>query len=161
MKNLPTLFLLTGIFFSCQQQQYFDTSPEIDLIKKCDETYLKGDWTALRSFYHDTATIYVNTWDRNKLTPDQAIELFKGNVAEYREYSLAKDGIYEMVVTPNGEHWVHNWTEWKGVHKNGKEVRSVVNISWRVENNKVVFAGFIFDTLPGYMAAQTDSVNAI
>ena len=161
MKTLTVLFIVTGVFVSCQQKQYFTSSPEIDLIKKCDESYLKGDWTTNRSFYHDTATIYVNTWGREELTPDQAVEFLKTGVADYKEYTLAKDGVYEMVITPEGQHWVHNWTEWKGIHKNGKEVRVVANISWRVENSKVVFAGFIFDTLPGYLAAQADTVKSM
>lgn len=161
MKTLPALFVIAAAFFACQQKQYFVEAPEIDLIKKCNDTYVNGDWAALRAFYHDTATIYVNTWSRGKLTPDEVIGQFRNDVANYSAYGLAEDGIYEMVVTPDGQHWVHNWTEWKGTHKNGKEVRSVVNISWRVENNKVVFAGFIFDRLPGHLAAQMDSVASL
>ena len=161
MKTFIALFLLIGVFFSCQQRQYFTVSSEIDLIKKCDEAYLKGDWATLRTFYHDTATIYLNTWGREKLTPDQLIEQFKTGLTDYPEYSLAKDGFHEMVINDRGQHWVYNWTEWRGVNKNGKEVRTVVNIAWQVENNKIVFAGFINDNLPLYLATQVDSVKSM
>ena len=161
MKILAFGFVAAVALMSCQQQQFFTSSPEIDFIKKVDESYLKGDWTTNRSFYHDTATIYINTWGRNKLTADQVVEAFKAGVADYTEYSLSDDRYYEMIIDDQGQHWVHCWAEWKGLHKNGKEVRSVVNITWRVENNKILFAGFIFDTLPNHLATEADSVNAM
>ncbi|MDL5050144.1 hypothetical protein QQ054_29485 [Oscillatoria amoena NRMC-F 0135] len=161
MKNPVIISILTVTLLACQEKQYFTSSPEIDLIKRQQEAYLKGDWATLRSFYHDTATIYANTWGHGKLSPDQLTERQRKGVEDYSEYALAKDGVYELLINDRGEYWVHNWTEWRGVHKNGKEVRVVVNISFRVANNKIVFAGFIYDTLPLVMAAQSGTQSSM
>jgi hypothetical protein len=63
-----------------------------------------------------------------------------------------------MVITEKGEHNINQWFEWTGKHKNGKEIRSVIGLSCQVENNKIVFLGLIYDTLPFYLAAQPDSI---
>jgi hypothetical protein len=154
MKTLVTLLLLTGIFFSCQQKQHFTSCAEIDLIKKLEESYFKGDFAAYRAFFHDTASIYINNWYHEKISPDQFVEILKKGAERIEESSLAKDGFYEMVVTTDGQHWIHVWTEWTQMLKNGKEVRIPLSNVFRVENAKIVFYGAVLDALPGYLAEQ-------
>lgn len=158
MKTYFLFFFAAVVICACQQKQFYKESPEIDLVKKSNEAYFKGDWETLRSFFADTATIYDNTWGNNKLTPEKNIETIRMGLADYTEYKMSEGAEYEMVVNDRGEHWVYNWFEWVGKHKTGKEARSVVHIGMRVENNKIVFAGFIYDRLAGFMAAQPDSV---
>ena len=60
------VFVLIGIY-SCQEKQvtkqYFDASPEIDLVKESIEAYLNQDWVTQKSCYSDTAKIWDNEWD--------------------------------------------------------------------------------------------------
>ncbi|MEX2233568.1 MAG: hypothetical protein WD824_15500 [Cyclobacteriaceae bacterium] len=49
MKNLLILLLLVTAICSCQQKQVFTECAEIDLVKKANEAYLKGDWQNLRT----------------------------------------------------------------------------------------------------------------
>ena len=160
MKKIIIISLAAVLISSCQQKQAFTECAEIDLVKKANEAYLKGDWQNLRTFYADTAIIYVNTWARNRLTPDELIEQFKSSLADMQEYKIS-DQISQMVVTEKGEHNVNQWFEWTGKHKNGKEIRSVIGLSCQVENNEIVFFGLIYDTLPFYQAAQADSVGLV
>lgn len=151
--------LLTVGISSCQQKQVFSESTEIDLIKSANQAYLKGDWEAFRALYADTARILINTWN-DRLTPDEVTEQFRSGLADIAEYKIS-DEISQMVITDKGEHQVSQWFEWTGKHKNGKEIRTVVYLFCQVENNKIVFSGLIYNTLPFYLAAQPDSLNPV
>ncbi|MDL5050140.1 nuclear transport factor 2 family protein [Oscillatoria amoena NRMC-F 0135] len=146
MKKIMALLLPAIILCSCMKKQYFTDSPEIDLIKKADQAFLNRDWETFRNHFHDTAAIYVNNWFREKLTPDQWSEMLKSFSQDFSSYRYADNTIHEMVITDEGEHWVHGWAEWTGVHKSGKEIRIVVHGGWRVESGKIVSAGAIYDT---------------
>ena len=154
-----TLTLL--ILAACQKKQYFSSSPEIDQIKKGNEAYFKGDWATLRSLYADTAQIWVNTWHENSKgqTPDEYIEGLKGGLANMSNYKEGNPTIYEMVVTDDGTKWVHCWMHWTGSTKGGKEVKSVVHATFSIKDNKVIYQGNIYDSLPGYLAMQPDSTQ--
>lgn len=152
MKTSISLLLLTGIFFSCQQKQHFTSGAEIDLIKKLEAAYFKKDFATYRSFFHDTASIYINNWYHEKMSPDQFVENIRKGAEGIKESNLAKDGFYEMIVTTDGQHWIHVWTEWTQMLKNGNEVRIPLNNVFRVENDKIVFYGAVLDALPGYLA---------
>jgi hypothetical protein len=156
-----TLFAMV-MLAACQQspRQYFTSSPEIDLVRKGNAAYLAGDWETFRSCYGDTARIWDNSWDPTKgITPDQYIESMKASLANLSSYSIGDDAIYEMVVTDNGQHWVRNWFEWKGVTKTGMEVTAPVNVSFLVENGKVQWQVDIYNALPLYLASQTDTTT--
>ena len=62
MRKLLAFLLLAAVVSACQKKQYYASSPEIDVAKKADEAYYKGDWTLLRSLYADTAKINLNSW---------------------------------------------------------------------------------------------------
>jgi hypothetical protein len=147
---------------ACQQtpKQYFTSSPEIDLVKKGNAAYLAGDWETLRSCYGDTARIWDNTMDMTKsISADQYIGSMKASLAELASYTISDNAVYEMVVTDDGQHWVHNWFEWKGVTKSGREIVSPVNISFRVEGGKVQWQLDIYNALPMHLAAEADSAK--
>ncbi len=154
-KPLITLFILTGIFSSCQKQQVFNQSPEIDLVKQSIDAAIKGDWSTYRSLFHDTAEVYINDWFHKRITPDQYIENLKSHFNNVASFNVAPNSIYEMVVTTEGKHWVHLWTELIYVLKDGQEVRTPDHSVIRVENNKIVFFGGILNSLPRYLAEQS------
>lgn len=138
---------------ACQKKQYFTSSPEIDMVKKGNEAYFKGDWETLRSNYANDAIIYDNHWDSTKtLTPDQIIEQFKKGLANFTEYRMG-DNVNEMIVTDTGEKWVHSWFIWIGKTKEGKEASTPVNVSFLVKDNKIAMQVNIFNALPGYLAS--------
>ena len=155
MKKLIFFVFLAAGIVGCQKKQYFTACPEIDLIKKGSDAYSKGDWDGLRSLYADTAKVMVNTWmNQQAMTLDQFIEMEKTGAASYASYKIGDDAIYEMVVTDEGDHWVHTWLNHTATLKNGKVVSNPVHISSLVANGKVVWQGFIFDNLQGFLAAQ-------
>ena len=163
MKNLLFLIILAGVITSCQKKQLFSASPEIDIIKKGNEAYVKGDWTTLRSLYADTAHIWVNSWFGPELTPDKFIEIEKAGAADFTDVKLSTDNaIYEMVVTDDGDHWVHYWAGWSGkAAKTGKEAKSAVHIAAQVEHGKVVNFLVVIDSLPAFLASQPDSTQVM
>ncbi|MEX2234669.1 MAG: hypothetical protein WD824_21065 [Cyclobacteriaceae bacterium] len=161
MKNLFSLFALGLILFSCQTapKQYFANSPEIEMIKKANAAYVSGDWNAMRSVYADTAKIYHNTWDAEvALNVDDFIKGMQTTAANYNTYKLSDDAVYEMIVTDEGQKWVHNWFLWSGTHKNGVEVKIPVNISFLIVDNKVAMQVNMFNALPGYLAENPASI---
>ena len=158
MKKLLMFLLLSTAIMACQKKQYFSSAPEIDLIKKGNEAYFKGDWESLRSLYADTANIYDNTWLDNEITADQYIENMKAGLTDFTEYKLADEREFiEMVETDDGQRWVHDWLLWGGTHKSGKKVLTTVHIASQVINNKIVNQVFMYDRLASYLAAQPDS----
>lgn len=81
-------------------KQYFETSPEIDLVKKGNQAYLDKDWTTLRSLYADTAKIADNTWGEDKyITPDQFIQRISQGADNLTDIKLSSDAIFNMIVT--------------------------------------------------------------
>ena len=145
------LFFLTAVITACQKKQYFTASPEIDLIKKGNEAYLKADWATFKSLYADTAKVLVNEWWGGEITVDKFIEMEKEQIANFAEYKIGDDAIFEMVETDDGARWVHSWFLWSAKHKNGKEARTAVHLSAQVKNGKIVMFGIIADNLPGYL----------
>lgn len=151
---LPVIFLLT---YACQQQekQYFTTSPEIDLVKKANDAYFKGDWETFKSCYSDTAKVWINTDPAHDspITVDQMIDSFKKGLENTSEYKIGDFYVNEMTVNDNGGRWVHTWLTWTGKTKDGKDVIFPVNLSSNVVDNKIVIAGLIYNALPGYLAS--------
>ncbi len=162
MKKLLYLISACLILAACQKKQYYTSSPEIDLLKKANEAYFKGDWETLRAAYADTAKIWVNTLPpETPLTPDQMIEAFKRDVSALSEYHMGENPVYEMVITDTGEKWIHCWLLWSGELKNGKEYSSPVHLASQVKDNKIVFNFILFDGLPGYLAALSSDSTLV
>ena len=155
MKKLFCFASALLILTACQQKQYFTSSPEIDLVKKANEAYFKGDWETLKSVFADKAKAWFNTsrWKDMALTPDQLIDSFKAGVTNYSEYKMDENPVYEMIVY-DGAKWVHCWYTWSGKTKNGKEVSVPAHLSSLIKDNKIVLHFIIVNTLPGYLAMQ-------
>ena len=156
MKKIIVLLLLASAFTACQKKQYFTESPEIDLVKKGADSYLKGDWAGLSALYADTAKVVINSWTETKSVAE-FIEWEKQGVSNYASYKIEDGAIYEMVITDKGEHWVHTWLGHTSTLKNGKTVSGLVNIATQVENGKVVFQAFAVDNLATFLALQDSS----
>jgi len=142
------------IVCACQQQRYSSSGPEVDMMKKADAAYYSGDWSTLKSLYADTAKVIVNRWGQADMTVDQMIDGFKTGLTNYTEYKQGEQAFYNMTVADDGTTYVNSWQEWIGKHQNGKEVRTVVQITAQVAGGKFVWAGFIYDTHPLFMAEQ-------
>lgn len=162
MKTLLYFTLPLLLLASCQQKQHFMSSPEIDLVKKANEAYFKGEWDALRAMYSDTAKVWNNTWPYTEKpeTADQLIEGFKNGTANLAEYKMGAHPVYEMVITDEGDKWIHCWLLWEGKTKNGKSYSSPVHLVSIVKDNKIVVHFLLYNALPGYLAAHpSDSTS--
>lgn len=164
MKKLVYLISLALLIISCQsEKQYVRDSPEIDLAKKGNEAYVKKDWTTIRSLFADSAKILLNSWWGEEITPEEYISILQQSASNYSEYSFSDDSFYEMITNDDGDKWVHAWLLWSGTNNNGTQVKTVVNLGWLVENDKVITMSVLYDALPLYQAAnppeQLDSLS--
>lgn len=158
MKKVCVFLLLAFAFTACQKKQYFTESPEIELVKKGADSYLKADWAALSSLYADTAKVIMNSWTKT-MTVAEFIEAEKQGVANYTSYKIEDGAIYESVITDKGESWVHTWLGHTATLKNGKTVTGVVHIATQVLNGKVVFQVFVFDNLQTHLAMEDSTAG--
>lgn len=159
MKYLPILLLLAVSFTACQQKkQFFSSSPEIDMIKKLDQSFASADWTSYRSSYADTAQIWFNSWgDGTGISADSLVANLRAARANYTDVKLNDMAVYEMIETDGGDRWVHRWGRWDVQHKNGKAVSWPSHAAFLVSDGKIRGAGYIFNALPGYLANQDTS----
>jgi len=164
MKKLLYLLSLIMLAIACQtpqEKQYFTLSPEIDIAKQGNEAYLNGDWETLRSYFADSAIVYNNTWLDEGIPIDEYIANLQEGVTNFSEYSIGDDTIWEMIVTDEGDKWVHAWFQWKATHNNGEAIETVVHISWGFTDNKVHTMGVLFDNLPGYLASNPQPADSV
>ena len=166
MKILFYFISIVVILVSCREKQYFNSSPEIDLIKKANEAYFKADWETFKSVFADKARIWFNTPRSKKtvLTKDQLIDTLKVDLLYYTEYKVGKnpdyeDPLYEMIVDNEGGKWVHCWLTWTGRSGNGTEVVTPVHLSSLIKEGKVEIHFIYFNALPGYRAMQGSDSN--
>lgn len=156
MKKL--FFLLTALcLVACQQpkKQYFESSPEIDIVKRAVKAYLNKDWDAFRSMYADTAKIAANVWSPDKfITLDQHIENEKAGAAYFSDISISDDIVYSMINSDKGEKWVLMWFNWSAKTKNGTRISTPVHEGMRFVGDKVVFHFAHFNELPIYLSMQ-------
>lgn len=157
MKNVILIFTALFILGSCKEreQQYFESSPEIDIVKKGNEAFFKKDWVALRQAYSDSARLAENVWEEDRwIGIDQYIESSKVFVETLAEYKMSDDAIYLMVIGNEGDKWVLNWFNFIAVTKDGKEVKTPININLRFVDRKIIFQSSMYDQLPLFMALQ-------
>lgn len=158
MKRFVGIFLVVLLFAACKQQpkQWFSTSTEIDLAKQVDNAFAAGDWTAFRSAFADTAKIWVNTsWDQPSLSPDTLTAGYRTAREGMTEAKLTKS-VYEMIVTDDGDHWVHRWGVWEAKLANGKSSSWSSNASFLVSDGQIRIGVYIFNALPNYLANQPE-----
>lgn len=162
MKKLIFLSLALLSFAACRQteKQYFESSPEIDIVKRAVKAYLNKDWDTFRSMYADTAKIASNVWSPEKfVTIDKHMENEKAGSENFTDVKISDDIIYCMVITDKAERWVMMWFNWSAKTKNGTEVNTPVHEGLRFIGDKVVFHYAQYNELPIYLALQpTDSL---
>ena len=154
MKALLSVLLLL-LIVSCQSEKsYYTDSPEINLAKKGNEAYQNQDWETLRSVFADSASVIVNGWWGEEITSDEYISLLQESTSNLIEYSFSDDSFYEMIVNDDGDKWVHAWSLWTGTFNNGNSAKTVVNLGWLFENDKVKVMTVIYNSLPLSEAAN-------
>ena len=161
MKKLLCFATVLLILSSCNDKQFFISSSEIDIVKKANEAYFKGDWEAFKSLYNEKARIWVNAprLKDTRITPDQLVDLLKADIEKYTEYKMGQNPDYEdpgysMIIDDEGGKWVTNWITWLGKTRNGKEVITPVFHSYHFKENKIEIHFIYFNALPGYLATQ-------
>jgi hypothetical protein len=92
----------------------FATSGEdVDVLKRYLESYVAGDWEALRSCFTDSVYFAHNIWlDAKvpKISADAIVDIHKRAREEnWENISIAPDPIYEVVTTDTGEKFGHIW----------------------------------------------------
>jgi len=82
MNKLFNFAICLLIISPCDQKQFVISSPEIDIVRKANEAYFKGDWVTFRSASDDNARIWLNAprLKNTKITPDQLIDSFKADI---------------------------------------------------------------------------------
>ena len=152
------VFVLIGIY-SCQElqvpKQYFDASPEIDLVKTTFDAVLNQDWETYRSCYSDTAKIWENT---DFLDPgisiDKVIESMKSFIPLYTNYSY-ENQVWEMIIDNKGETWVYVWAKFVGkLSEVDDDIVIPFHTAYRVTGDKIVYEYGFWDNLPIYLAMQ-------
>ena len=156
MKKIILLGLSLALLTACnQKQRYTQNSSEIDTLKAVLADYDNKDYTALKSYYADTAKSYINTID-NPFNNDQLVDYHQQNDAIYSSRGfIHKDDEFEMVVTDEGDTWVNFWGDWKGTLKaNGKELTLPIHLTAQFIDGKIVRASGAWDTAPLVLAMQ-------
>lgn len=156
---MRTLFFLSvALFFvGCQQRekQYFESSPEIDLVKNNFKAYLNKDWDTFRSFYADTARFAGNVWEPAQfITLDKFLELEKSGAEIFTGTKISNDIVYCMIINDKGEKWVLTWCNFSAKTKNGTEVAIPFHQGFRFVGDKVVFQFAYYNELPLFLALQ-------
>lgn len=160
-KYLISLIILVLIgIYSCQEQQvtsqYFDDSPEIDLVKTSIEAYLNQDWETYNSCYSDTAMIWKNTWGDSDLgmTIDENVESMKVTFSSFFSYSFEQTILFGMDDN-EGVKYVYFWSKWTGkLTKDGDEIVIPIHLVYYIVDNKIVAEYGFWDNLPIYLAKQ-------
>lgn len=132
-----------------------------DSIRMFFENYAKGDWSALRSVYHDTAAVYHNASE--KMSADSIVSFHKARRGNYDnvevEVAVPLDVDYKVGQLA-GEHWRTAWAELRlTVKGTGEVVRLPMNIAWMMRDGKVVREHAFYNTL-GLFQALTKAQQA-
>ncbi|MBL7847245.1 MAG: hypothetical protein JNL40_07240 [Cyclobacteriaceae bacterium] len=162
MKRIVGILLVVLLFASCKQQpkQWYSTSPEVDLVKQVDASFASGDWATFRAAFADTAKIWVNTtWNEPSMSADTLTANYKSARGNMTEAKLT-NSVYEMIVTDEGNHWVHRWGVWEAKLANGKTSSWASNSNFLVSDGKIRMGVYIFNALPNYLASQPDPTPA-
>lgn len=147
--------------YSCQEQQvqkqYFEASPEIEMVEIGIEAYLNQDWETYRSSYSDTAKIWSNGWpgdDDPGMTIDENLEGMKATISSLYSYSF-EDIIIDMIISNDGRKYVFFWSKWTGKFtEDGDEFVIPVHLVQEFVDNKIVYEYGFWDNLPMYLAQQ-------
>ena len=144
MKNLFLIGLAVILFTACQESKpdrYFTSSPEIDSLKELISDYHEGDWESWVGHYADTAKIFHNDV-KNGVSPKETVESLKeilANVSSYKFDESDSSIFHEMIITDNGDKWVHFWGNWQGtMAANGEQLGIPVHLAMNFVDGKIV-----------------------
>jgi hypothetical protein len=154
---LFSAFVLIGMY-SCQtkqsSKQYFEASPEIDVVNKVTEAFLNQDWETYRTYYSDTAKIWENTWylTDQYMSIDKSIEGMRALTSSFI-YQSFEETTLEMIITNKGEKWVYFWGNWTGKFTDdGEEIVIPIHHAMLFVDGKIVSELNFFDSHPIYLA---------
>lgn len=148
MKKFFVLVIVATLFIACQNkpQRYFETSTEIEILKKGITAYEAQDWDTWKANFVDTAKIFHNS---NKgASPDELMAGFKDRLTNFSSYGFSKEGaVYEMVIDKQGETWVNYWNSWQGKTKETNETLTIpVHLTAQFIDGKIVKEYAYYDT---------------
>ncbi|WP_282136812.1 nuclear transport factor 2 family protein [Seonamhaeicola maritimus] len=168
MKKLLLLGLVLSLFFSCQNkpQRYFAESAETATLKAGIAAYESGDWDTWRSYFIDTAKIYVNSIKPVGL--DERAKDLAGMTSAMSSYGFNHDKEYiEMVIDKEDETWVYYWATHIGTFAaTNKELSMPVHLAVQFVDGKIAEEHVYFDATTmntefAAVAAMTDNDKTI
>lgn len=162
MKRLCYLLIAgVALFAACSspppaapRNEAVTEGPGADSIRMFFDNFAKGDWTALRTMYSDTAGIYHNA--SVKMSPDSIVNFHKARRENYEKVEaqvfaplVVKYGTGEM----SGQHWRTAWADLTITIKGtGEVVRIPMNIAWLIQDGKVVREHAFYNSLGIFQA---------
>lgn len=118
----------------------YTEGPAADSVQLFFDAYVKGDWAAMRSIYHDTAAVYHNASAR--MTPDSIVNFHK---ARRENYEKVEATVNVPLVTNykvgrlEGQYWRGAWARITLTIKGtGESVPLPIQIVWQIKGGKVV-----------------------
>lgn len=139
----------------------YTEGPAADSIQAFFDSYVKGDWSAMRSLYHDTAAVYHNASGR--LTADSIVNFHKARREAYEKVEAivhAPLAINYKVGRAAGHYWRGGWaTITLTVKGTGEAVLLPMNIIWEIKGGKVVQEHAFYNSL-GIFQALTKAKEA-
>lgn len=140
---LCTLFISANAF--SQTGTHYTDGPIVDKLKAAVAAYNDGDLTTYRSFFADTARIYVNSPD--PMTIDARLEEMKAGASGMDSYGLV-NVVYGHIKTAEGVDWGMIWGAWQG--KIGEEEWTIpIHTATRYVNGKAVEQWGFWDNSQG------------
>lgn len=134
----------------------YDNSEEgTALIRNIVESYAKGDFKKLRSYFSDDAKVVHNQWGpaAEGITIDELIETHKKHHATLAKPVEVLNSIYEAVTLPNGGKHAHGWINMRNTTKSGEVTDTNVFVAFGVGNDgKATYEWALFDPagIPSY-----------
>ena len=134
----------------------YDNSEEgTALIRNIVESYAKGDFERLRSYFSDDAKVVHNQWgpDAEGITIQELIETHKKHHATLAKPIEILNSIYEVVTLPNGGKHAHGWINMRNTTKSGEVTDTNVFVAFGIGNDgKATYEWALFDPagIPSY-----------
>ncbi len=146
MKNLIYVLLAVISISACKQEQrYFSSSPEIDVVKAGIAAYEAGEWDTWKSHFTDNGEVYVNSPD--SITVDERLKGLQEMASALSTYGFVDKGqFYEMIIDDDKETWVNFWGQWSGTFKyNEKKISVPVHLTLQFIDGKISEEHVYFD----------------
>ncbi|MDP6275526.1 MAG: hypothetical protein QGF69_01265 [Candidatus Marinimicrobia bacterium] len=121
--------------------------PEIDLIKKTVQHFVKGELDAYRSCFSDNATFIHNQWGWDNSQPiDELVKIHQAAKDQRKGDIEILNQLYEVVTVPNGSKFGHGWFEFSSENKTGEKFVNTVFVGWGFDGDKLAWEWAIYNT---------------